>query len=94
MKRVSRKYVIILEPNRNNPLKILFSLSVKEERKALRFSLRFLKELISRNGLYIIDSFSFGMITPNRTPQFLLPLLKLFNFKQSFGMTNFIIAKK
>ena len=94
MKRVSKKYVIILDANRNNPLLFLFSLIVKEERKALKFSLSYLRNVIKRNGLHIIDSFSLGMIVPNKMPLFLLPIAKKFNFKQPFGITNFIIAEK
>jgi ubiquinone/menaquinone biosynthesis C-methylase UbiE len=94
MKRVSRKYVIILEPNRNNPLMFLFASLVKEERKALKFSLSYLTDIVSRNDLRVVTSFSYGMIVPNKTPTFLLPLVKLFNFKQPLGMTNFIIAEK
>jgi ubiquinone/menaquinone biosynthesis C-methylase UbiE len=94
MKRVSKKYVIILDANRNNPLLFLFSLIVKEERKALKFSLSYLRNVIKRNGLNVIDSFSLGMIVPNKMPLFLLPIAKKFNFKQPFGITNFIIAEK
>lgn len=94
MRRVSRKYIIILEPNRNNPLQFLFSLLVKEERKTLRFSLSYLANIVSRNDLRVVASFSYGMIVPNKTPTFLLPLVELFNFKQPLGMTNFIIAEK
>lgn len=94
MKRVSRKYLIFLEPNRNNLLMFLFSLIVKQEREALKFSLSYLRDIMVRNGLHIVDSFSYGMIVPNKTPMFLLPLMNLLNFKQPFGMTNFIIAEK
>jgi len=94
MKRVSRKYVVLLEPNRNNPLKFLFALIVPEERKALRFSLKYTHEIARQNGLKIIDSFSYGLLTPNKTPAFLLPILNLFNFRFFLGMTNFVIAEK
>jgi len=94
MKRVSKKYVIVLEPNRNNPLMFLFILLIKQERMALKFSLSYLKNIIKRNGLKIKGAFSYGMIVPNKTATFLLPLVKLFNFKQPFGMTNFLIAEK
>lgn len=94
MRRVSKEYVVILEPNRSNPLLFLFSLIVKEERKALKFSLAYLKNMVKKNNLQIVDSFAHGMITPNKTPIFLVPLTKLFNFKQPFGITNFVIAEK
>lgn len=94
MRRVSKKYVVILEPNRNNPSMFLLSLIIKEERKALKFSLTYLKNVVKRNKLRVIASFSYGLIVPNKMPTFSLPLAKLFNFKQPFGETNFIIAEK
>jgi ubiquinone/menaquinone biosynthesis C-methylase UbiE len=94
MRRVSKRYVVILEPNRNNPLMFLFSLIVKEENKALRFSLSFLKRKIQRNGLKVISQFSYGLLVPNKTPRLLVSTLRLFNFRFAGGMTNFIIAEK
>ena len=94
MKRVSRKWIVLLEPNRNNPLMFLFSLLVKEEWKAMRFSVRYMKRFVEQNGLKTYKSFSYGMIVPNKTPIFALPFFRLFNFIQPFGMTNFIIALK
>jgi ubiquinone/menaquinone biosynthesis C-methylase UbiE len=94
MKRVSKRNIIILEPNRNNPFMFLFSMLIKEERKALKFSLSYLENVVKKEGLRIIDSFSYGMIVPNKIPTLFLPLVNLFNFKQSLGITNFIIAEK
>lgn len=94
MARVSKKYVVILEPNRSNPLMFLFSFLVKEERKALKFSRKYLRKKAAANHLDIIDIFSMGMIVPNKTPKFLLPLVKRMHFKQPWGMTTFIIAEK
>jgi len=94
MARVSKKYVIILEPNRNNPLMFLFSAIVPQERAALKFSLGHLRAKVTRCGLTPIASFSHGMLVPNKTPQALLPLIRLINFRQPLGMTNFVIAVK
>jgi ubiquinone/menaquinone biosynthesis C-methylase UbiE len=94
MRRVSRKYVIILEPNRNNPLMHLFSSLVPEERKALKFSMDYLKEKMAQNRLKLVASGSHGMTVPNKTPTFLLPLAKLLDFEQPFGMTNILIAER
>jgi ubiquinone/menaquinone biosynthesis C-methylase UbiE len=94
MRRVSRKYVIIMEPNRNNPLMYLFSAFVPEERKATKFSMGFLKEKLTRNHLKVVASFSHGMTVPNRTPTLLLPLMKLLDFRQPLGMTNILVAEK
>ena len=94
MKRVSKRKVVILEPNRNNPFMFLFSMLVKEERKTLRFSLSYLEHMVKQQGLDVCNSFSYGMIVPNRMPTLLLPLVNRFNFKQPLGMTNFVIAEK
>lgn len=94
MKRVARKHVVILEPNRNNPLMFLFSLIVKEENKALKFSLRYLRQKLQALDLRILSAFSYGLIVPNKTPKMLLPLLRKFNYAFPCGMTNFIICEK
>ncbi len=94
MRRVSRKYVVVLEPNRNNPLMYLFSALVPEERKALKFSMGYLKEKLAQNRLKIVACASHGMTVPNKTPAFLLPLVKLLDFNQPWGMTNILIAER
>jgi SAM-dependent methyltransferase len=94
MKRVSTNYIVILEPNRNNPLMAIFSIIIPEERMALKFSLEYMNTLIDRCGLTIINSCSMGSIVPNKTPQLLLPLLKIIDIKSPFGFYNIIISKK
>jgi SAM-dependent methyltransferase len=94
MRRVSRKYVVVMEPNRANPLMWLFSALVPEERAALNFSLGYLRDLLEKNRLKVVDAFSHGWIVPNKTPGFLLPLLKPLDIRQPWGMTNILIAER
>lgn len=94
MKRVSRKYVIIIEPNASNPLMYLFSYLVKEENKAMDFTLEYLKKKARKNGLNVLYAFSYGLIVPNKTPNLLLPLFTMFNSKLPFGMVNILILEK
>lgn len=94
MKRVSRKFVVVLEPNRNNPLMFLFSALVPEEQKALSFSRDHLRGKLERNGLKVKAAYSHGMTVPNKTPTFLLPLVKLFDLTQPLGMTNILVAER
>ncbi len=94
MRRVSRKYVVILEPNRNNPLMYLFSALVPEEHKALKFSMDYLKGKMAQNRLKVRAAGSHGMTVPNKTPTFLLPFVKLLDFQQPFGMTNILITER
>ena len=53
MKRVSKKYIVFIEPNRNNPLMFLFGLLKKVERNSLKFSLRYMIQLVKNEGLKI-----------------------------------------
>ena len=94
-KRVSKEFVVIIEPNRNNPFMFIFSMCVKEERKALRFSLRYLENLLKDVPLRIVSSCSMGTIVPNKTPTKLLPLfLRLDSLNMPFSFSNVLIAEK
>lgn len=94
MKRTSKKYVIFLEPNRNNPLMFLFFAIKREERKAIKFSISYLEKLTKEAGLDIIKRCSLGSIVPNKTPVFLLPILKrLHTFPFALGYNNLIITR-
>ncbi len=94
MRRVSSKYVVVMEPNRNNPLMWLFSALVPEERRALKFSLTYLRGLLEQNQLRVVEAFSHGLTVPNKTPGFLLPLVKPLDFRYPLGMTNILIAER
>jgi ubiquinone/menaquinone biosynthesis C-methylase UbiE len=94
IRRVTKDYVVILEPNRNNPLMFLFCLLKREERGALKFSLSFLKKVADRNGIEVIDAYAYGLMLPNKTPRILVPFFRFFNFRQPFGMTLFLIGRK
>jgi len=95
MKRVSKKYIILIEPNRTNPLMFLFALIRKEEKEARKFSLRLMENMVEKVGLKVIIARGIGAILPNKTPAFLLPLLKSIDRKPLyFSLANIIIAKK
>jgi len=94
MRRVSRDYVVMLEPNIHNPFMFLFALLVREERNALRFSRAYFRQIAVRGGLSIVDSFSFGMTLPHRMRPWMLPLARLFDIRHLMGMTNVLIGRK
>ena len=75
MKRVSRKYVILSEPNRNNPLIFLFGLLKKVERGTLKFSLRYMNKLVEEAELKVISASNIGIVLPRKTPAVLLPYI-------------------
>jgi SAM-dependent methyltransferase len=94
MKRVSKKFVILSEPNRNNPLMALFSVLAREERGQLKFSLSYLKKVAISSGLNILDACSLGSVVPNKTPLFLLELFKKMDKKSVVGFYSIVLAHK
>lgn len=95
MKRVCKKYVILIEPNRTNPLMFLFASVKKEEKEARKFSLNYMENIVKKVGLKIIITTGIGVILPNKTPIFLLPWLRGIDRKPlHLGVANIIIAKK
>ncbi len=94
MKRVSRKYIILSEPNRNNPLMFIFGLLNKLERGTLKFSLNYMKTLVSMFGLKVISASNLGIVLPNKTPNFLLPLLKKVDGEFPCAFYNILISEK
>jgi len=94
MARVSKRFLVLIEPNRNNPLMFLFSRIKKVEREATKFSLKYLISLIDQTGLYPVFSCTHGSVVPNMTPQILLPFLNPLNYKIPMGFYLLAIAEK
>ena len=85
MARVSRRHVILLEPNRYNPLMFGFSVIVSAERGGLKSCLRRLEGELKQAGLRIQASITTGMISQNNTPEMLIPFLKRFDRQLWWG---------
>jgi SAM-dependent methyltransferase len=94
MRRVSKEFVVLSEPNRTNPLMALFSAIISEERRALRYSSKYIEGLVELCGLKIADSSSMGSIVPNKTPTPLLAVFKKLDSKNTWGLYNLVIAYK
>lgn len=95
MARVSKKYVLIFEPNRTNPLQVAFGLLTKQERGTLRSTKRYLKKLCHTANLHIIACEYVGKIPPNKTPEAMMPLMKKLPFKSTVfsGISIAILAE-
>lgn len=76
MLRVTSRYIILSEPNRNNPLMGLFGVLRKPERLLLKFTTKYMVNLVSKKCRVLFAS-PMGFVLPNVTPAFLLPLLKV-----------------
>ncbi len=94
MARVSKEWIVLSEPNRNNPFMFLFSFLVPEERAALKFSKDYLQNLALECGIEIKAIIIQGAIPPNKTPAFIVPILKFFDFPNPLGMYIILIGKK
>jgi SAM-dependent methyltransferase len=94
MARIASQAVVLIEPNRLNPLMFGFSLLVAAEHGGLRFSRGFLEQLIAQAGLQPKKFWTTGMISQNNTPRFLVPLLKFFDREFFFGEYHVAVSAK
>lgn len=92
MKRVSSHYVVISEPNRNNPLMFVFGFVKSVERGTLKFSCGYLKKLAAKANLRVVDITTMGAVLPNRTPTKLLPFFKLFDGRFPLAFYNMMVC--
>ncbi len=95
MHRVTRKYLVILEPNRNNPLTILLALSKEDERESLKFSKTFIESKMKDYNMELIESVNFGVIPANRCPMWFWKLMKkLDGVIPFFGLETILVYRK
>jgi ubiquinone/menaquinone biosynthesis C-methylase UbiE len=94
MVRVSRNCVVLIEPNRNNPILALFLAVVPRERRALKFTARYMTRLVSESLLRIDYYHASGFATTNRTPKIIVPLLRLLEKRFGGNMFHTLIAYK
>jgi SAM-dependent methyltransferase len=86
MARVAKVAMVFYEPNRNNPLMFLFALLKKEERLAMKFSSRFMENLVSKSSPLAENSVE-GVIVPNKAPPAMVGILR--KFRGTFVERNF-----
>lgn len=94
MARVSKRWVILIEPNRYNPLMLAFGLVVREERGLLTSTRSSNLSLLHQAGLKPLSCMTTGMISQNNTPGFLLPWLKWFDRDLWYGEYVVLVAEK
>jgi ubiquinone/menaquinone biosynthesis C-methylase UbiE len=94
MHRVSRKYVIVLEPNRYNPIMFAFSVVVRAEHGGLKSCAKYLQHEMKAVGIETVACLTTGMISQNNTPQLLLPVLRRFDRQIWWGEYIVIVGQK
>lgn len=94
MGRVSRRHVVLSEPNRNNPGMLLLGLAKREERGTLQFTPRYLRHLAESAGLNVSTCRALGMVFPNRVPPAVLPLLRWMDGAHPLGAYILLVAER
>ncbi len=95
IRRVTKKYIVIFEPNSMNPAQFVFALVDKPHRWVLRFRKNYIFDIVKKAGFGEIIHYSkVGWIFPNKTPAVMFAILKKFKFDFPLGISQILIAKK
>jgi len=94
MMRLTKKYLVLFEPNRNNPIQYLYGLLNVHERGTLEFNKKKLIELASTSGLKIIHSDSIGWVFAGASPNFSINIIKHLPFSHPLAISSVVICKK
>jgi SAM-dependent methyltransferase len=94
LKRITKKWIVIFEPNRLNPLQAAFSCVVKKERLGLRNSKQFLFGLAEEAHLKIHHYSTVGCIFPNKYPLWLAKFASIIPFELPLiGISHVLIIE-
>lgn len=93
MLRVSSRYIVIIEPNRYNPFMLLLAYLSKADRSITKFSSKYLLDLV-KGHVEIISAETSGFILPNKTPPFMVPLMRVIEPLFFPKIYHLIVAKK
>jgi SAM-dependent methyltransferase len=94
MSRVSKQYIVISEPNRNNPAILALGLAKPAERDSLRFSASYLRQLVEQAELEVLACKTMGFVTPNRMPRPIVKLVSPFNQPNPLGAYTVLVAQR
>lgn len=93
MRRVSRAYVVLIEPHRNNPLMLGLGLAKSAERASLHFTRTFLQHSAQQAGLQVLAADTMGLVTPNRMPRWIVPWAARLNAPNFLGAYTVLVAQ-
>lgn len=91
--RVSKKYILIMEPNPINPIQYIYSYAEKNHFLIRQCTRKKIISALRKNGCKKIICKNGGLIFPNKVPQTIFHLLKYLPFEIPFlGITNVYIG--
>jgi SAM-dependent methyltransferase len=94
MRRVTRRWIVVFEPNRWNPLQAGFSLAVSKERLGLRNTRSYLMNIMAKARLNVVHYATVGYIFPNKSPIWLASVLGKVPFEIPYlGISHLLIAE-
>jgi SAM-dependent methyltransferase len=91
--RVARRYVVLVEPNRNNPLMLGFGLLKRAERGTIHLHRGEIVRMLELAGVEVVASTTLGTVLPNMTPDLLLPLARLIDGESPLGFYAVAVGK-
>jgi ubiquinone/menaquinone biosynthesis C-methylase UbiE len=94
MARVTKKYLVLFEPNSKNLIQFLYAFSNKNERGTLKFNKNKLLELLDIIQFKLIKCDTVGWTFAGATPKSLLKLNKHLPFSHRMGISNVLICER
>jgi SAM-dependent methyltransferase len=95
MTRVSKGFIVIVEPNCWNPFNIMVALIRKNERRSLLFSRRYVRNKLKALSLEEVSIMSVGIVPPYSCPEWLWRWVRRVDSKVPFiGLENIFVFRK
>jgi len=94
MARVSKKYLVLLEPNRNNPVQFAFGVLHPMEHGTLKFTKQKLLGYLKNIKFKQISCEATGWLFNGVSPIFSLNIVKHLPFVHRLGLVNIMICEK
>ena len=95
MHRVARKKVLLCEPNCLNIAMAAFGIIMPEERGLLRFTPGYTRNLLIKAGLKNVRSYTVSYFTPNRTPLWMVNVLRHLPYQVPLvGLYTIVVGDK
>lgn len=94
MARVTKKYLVLLEPNRNNPIQFSFGIIHPREHGTLKFNKQKLLAYLKKIKFKLISCESAGWLFAGASPTFSLRICKHLPFVHRLGVVNIMVCEK
>ena len=94
MARVTKKYLVMFEPNRNNPVQFIWSFVGKHERGTLKFNKKKLLNFLENVNFKLNSCDYVGWVFAGVFPKFSIKIFKHLPFVHKLGTSTVIICEK